>query len=194
MSEPYPTRTETDEFPPLPPSAWSLETLMLYNTKPSIRTTSLERNDANPEQLMPHSPYQSHRSGTSTSSQPASQLYFAKLQRSCSRRPRHKRQQSTNQDAVREKSGMTLLARDRTQGRTSPEAKSRGHHFSSQKGWSRNRTSRTTDSIDTPRLYMKSSSESHSNHRRSRRKHRNHRLRAPSYTILQWILWKLCGS
>jgi hypothetical protein len=167
---------------------------MLYNTKPTTQTTSLERNDANFEQFMPHSPYQSHRSRTSTSSQSALQLYFAKIQRSRSRILRHKRQQSTNQDAVRENSSIPLLAHDSTQGQTSPEVKSRSYHSSSQKGWSRNRTSRTTDSSYTSRLYMKNSSKSHSNHRRSRRKHGNHPLRAPSYTILQWILWKLCGS
>jgi hypothetical protein len=159
---------------------------MLHDTKPTIQTASLERNDANLEQLMPHSPYQSHRSRTLTSSQPALQL---KIQRSRSRRLRHKRQQSTNQDAVRENSSMPLLAHDSTKGQTSPEVKSRSYHSSSQKCWSR-----TTNSSDTSRLYMKNSSESHSNHRRSRRKHRNNRLRAPSYTILQWILWKLCGS
>lgn len=192
MSEPYPTGTETDEFLPLPPSAWSLETLMLYNTKTTIQTTSLERNDANLKQFMPPSPPQSHRSRTS--SRPASQLYISKIQRSRSRRLKYKHQQSTIQDAVRENYSMPLLAHGSTQRQTSPEVKSGSYHFSPQKGWSRNRTSRTTDSSDTSRLYMDNSSESHSNHRRSRRKHRNHRLQAPSYTILQWILWKLCGS
>jgi hypothetical protein len=194
MAEIQSAPTEMAELPPLPASAWSLETVKLYDTKPKTQISSQERGDANLEQCKAYPPYQtpSSRKSSSSLSQPLPELQIEMTQRRKSRRPRYERPHSSSQDSMREESRATLLTNDRRQERVSAEAKSKGNKSISQKSQSNNLASRTPEPDHRHRCHKKGPRGSHSRRRRSSRKQNHRQQRAPSYTILQWILWKLC--
>ena len=195
MAERYSTLPKTLECPPLPQSAWSLESLGLYNTKPTKQREPAQRNDLSLEQHIPQSSYQSQQSRTSTSTQPNSQDRFEKPQTGRDRKARHKHQQSSNQDTMQDNYSLPASTRDKTRGRESAGIRPRGHKSTSQRTQSKNRTSRTIHPNRSPRSRGKNSRRSHSKRRRSKRKHRNQQPAPSSYTILQWLLRKLsCGG
>jgi hypothetical protein len=195
MAEQYSTLPETHERPPLPRSAWSLESLELYNTKPTKQRKPARRNDLNLEKCRTSYSYQSRRSRILISMHPTSQYHLEQPHTKRDRKSRHTYQHSSNQDAMQDKYVLPASSRDRTRVQESPEIKLRCHRSSSGRSRSKNKTTSSTHSNRRPRPHERGSRGSHSDRRRSKRKHRNQQILAPSYTILQWLLWKLsCGG
>lgn len=195
MAERYSTLPEMHEHPPLPRSAWSLESLELYNTKPTKQRKPARRNDLSLEQYRPSCSYQSRRSRTLISMHPTSQYHLKQSRTKRDMKSRHRHQHSSNQDAMQDKYVLPASSRDRTRVQESPEIKPRCRRSSSGRSGSKNKTTSSTHSNRRPRPHERGSRGSHSDRRRSKRKHRNQQILAPSYTILQWLLWKLsCGG
>ena len=194
MIEQYPTLSEALERPPLPRSAWSLESFDIYNSKSIKQGEPAKRNDLSLEQYMLEISYQSRRPRTLTSTQPTPQYYSEQPQTSRERKSRSKHQQSSNQDGVQANYVLPVLPGHRARWPESTELTARGHSSNSQGSRSKNRPSRARHSYRRLR-HHESLRGSHSNHRRSKRKHRNKQLRSTSFTIFQWFLWKLsCGG
>jgi hypothetical protein len=175
MAEQYPTLSEAHERPSLPRSAWSLDSIDLYSIRPSKQRKPTQRIDRSLEQCIPQSSYQLRQSKTSISTQPTSQYHFEQPRTGHHRKSRHTHQHSPNQEAMQDSYFLPVLSRDRTRWGESREIMPKGHKRS--------------------RCHERNSRGSHSNRRRSKKKHRDQQLLAPSYTIMQWLLWKLfCGG
>jgi len=192
MVERYPTSPEAHERPSLPRSAWSLESLDLHNTKP-IRQREPQENGLSLEKYILQFSYRSRMPRTLTSTQLTPQYHFEQLQRGHDRKARVKHQQVSNEDEMQAKCILPALHGDRTRWRKSMELRPRAYSSSFQRSQSKYGISRARHPNRRP-SHHEGSRRSYSNRRRSRRQ-RNQQLRAPSYTIFQWFLWKLsCGS
>ncbi len=181
--------------PPLPRSAWSVESIKLDHTDPASPETSKETSCLNLDKRISRPDYQSLWSRTSASPQPTPQRYTQDPQGSRQSRPRHRRQHSSIQYKMQDNYSKHISTCERRRVRPSLEVLFKRHNPNSERSRSKNKASKTTDMKEKPQSHKRSSRGSQSNRSKSNRKHTGQQLPATSCTVIEWLLRKLtCGG